>query len=87
MAFLKGLTYGELAEATDEKECVARFTLPPGSATALRTLPGLEHYDESKHCLRCFKPGTGTKDAPRAFSLKLRITTRGSGLRPTSHDE
>merc|ERR1712039_736760 len=71
MAFLKGLTYRELAEATGEKEREVCFTLPPGSATVLRTLPGFAHYDESKHCLRCLKPGTGTKDAPRPFSLKL----------------
>eukprot|EP00959_Pyramimonas_sp_CCMP1952_P389644 8165154-Pyramimonas_sp.AAC.1 len=38
MAFLKGLAYQELAEATGGKERVACFTLPPGSATVLRTL-------------------------------------------------
>eukprot|EP00959_Pyramimonas_sp_CCMP1952_P029368 616412-Pyramimonas_sp.AAC.1 len=78
MAFLKGLTYQELAEASGEKERAVCFTLPPGSATVLRTLIGFEHYDESKHCLQCLKPGTGTKGAPRALSLKLRRTTRGS---------
>eukprot|EP00959_Pyramimonas_sp_CCMP1952_P060714 1267937-Pyramimonas_sp.AAC.1 len=26
-------------------------------------------YDESRHCLGCLKPGTGAKDAPRAFAL------------------
>eukprot|EP00959_Pyramimonas_sp_CCMP1952_P030925 648659-Pyramimonas_sp.AAC.1 len=76
-----------LAEATGEKERVGCFTLPPGSATVLCALPGFENYDESKHCLQCLQPGTGTKDAPRAFSLKLRRTTGGFGLRPTSHDE
>ena len=40
VAFLKGLTYRELAEATGEKEREVCFTLPPGSASALRTLPG-----------------------------------------------
>ena len=70
MAFLKGLTYSELAEATGEKERMVCFTLPPGSATVLRSLPGFEHYDETKHCLQCLKPGTGTKDAPRAFSTQ-----------------
>ena len=62
------------------------FTLPPGSAQVLRTLPGFAHYDESRHCLQCLKPGTGTKDAPRAFSLKLRLTTRNIGLHPTCFD-
>eukprot|EP00959_Pyramimonas_sp_CCMP1952_P006757 141316-Pyramimonas_sp.AAC.1 len=73
MAFLKGLAYQELAEATGEKERVVCFTLPPGSATVLRALPGSENYDESKHCLQFLKPGTGTKDAPR-----LRLTTKSS---------
>eukprot|EP00959_Pyramimonas_sp_CCMP1952_P317940 6653407-Pyramimonas_sp.AAC.1 len=77
----------ELAGVTGEKERVACFTLPPGSATVLRTLPRFENYDESKHCLQCLKPGTGAKGAPRAFSLQLRRTTRGFGLRPTSYDE
>eukprot|EP00959_Pyramimonas_sp_CCMP1952_P116530 2435467-Pyramimonas_sp.AAC.2 len=70
MAFLSGLTDQELAEATGEQERVARFTLPPGAAAALRTLPGFE-----RHCLQCPKPGTGTADAPRAFSRKLKKTT------------
>eukprot|EP00959_Pyramimonas_sp_CCMP1952_P412729 8648561-Pyramimonas_sp.AAC.1 len=62
MAFLKRLTYQELAEATGEKERVACFTVPPGSATLLRALPGFERCDESKHCLECFTADTGTKD-------------------------
>ena len=86
-AFLKGLTYKELADATGEKERVVCCTLPPGSAHILRSFPGFEDYDEAKHCLQSEKPGTGTKDAPRAFSLKLRQTTRNMGLQPTSYDE
>ena len=85
-ALLKGLTYRELADATGEQERTVCFTLPPGSAAVLRTLPGFEDYDESKHCLRCLKSGTGTKDAPRAFSLKLKRTTENIGLVSTSYD-
>ena len=85
-AFLKGFTYKELAEATGEKERIVCFTLPPGSANALRKFPGFEDYDESVHCLQCIKPGTGTKDAPRAFSLKLRKITQSTGLRSTTFD-
>ena len=86
-AFLKGFTYKELAEATGEQEIIVCFKLPPGSAAILRTIKGYEHYDESKHCLRNTKPGTGTKDAPRAFSLKLRQTTKNLGLKSTSYDQ
>jgi len=87
-AFLKGFTYKELAELTGEAERTVCFKLPPGSAALLRKFPGYENYDESIHCLQCIKPGTGTKDAPRAFSLKLRKTTQSPriGLKPTSFD-
>ena len=85
-AFLKGFTYRELAEATGENERVVCFKLPPGSAMLLRKLPGYEDFDETIHCLQCIKPGTGTKDAPRAFSLKLSKTTKKIGLKSTSYD-
>ena len=71
-AFLKGFTYKELSEATGEKERLVCFTLPPGSAQLLRRIKGLEDFDESIHVLRCPKPGIGTRDAPRAFAVKLR---------------
>lgn len=74
-AFLKGYTYEGLSNAKGEGEREVCFRLPPGSAQVLRQLPGFEDYDESRRCLQCIKPGTGTKDAPRAFSLKLREAT------------
>ena len=51
-------------------------------------IPGYEDYDERTHCLQCDKPGTGAKDAPRAFSLKLATVTRSEkvGLVPTTYD-
>ena len=84
-AFLKGFTYKELAAATGEHERMVCFKLPPGSATLLRKFPGFENYDEAIDCLQCIKPGTGTKDAPRAFSLKLRKTTKCIGLKSKSY--
>eukprot|EP00959_Pyramimonas_sp_CCMP1952_P196138 4100810-Pyramimonas_sp.AAC.1 len=44
-AFLKRLTYCELAEAAGEKERMVCFTFPPGSASALRALPGFSSCD------------------------------------------
>ena len=70
-AFLQGMTYKEIQECTGEPERDVFFTLSPGSAAMLRRIPGYETYDERYECLRCLKPGTGTKEAPRAFSLKL----------------
>ena len=86
-AFLKGFTYAELAEATGEKERMVCFTLPPGSAAILRRFKGFEDFDETIHCLQCVKPGTGTKDAPRAFNLKLQRIIGSIGLYPTSFDQ
>eukprot|EP00974_Lingulodinium_polyedra_P032236 3104717-Lingulodinium_polyedra.AAC.1 len=48
-AFLKGFTYVELAAATGEQERIVCFTLPPGSVSILRSIPGFEDYDESLH--------------------------------------
>ena len=63
--------------------------LPRTKSTFYSTrLPGFEEYDERKHVLQCVKPGTGCKDAPRAFSLKLAKVTRHVeiGLQPLSSD-
>ena len=59
-----------------------------GMAEMLRQIPGYESYDERTHCLECDKPGTGSKDAPRAFSIKLATVTRNPkvGLVPTTFD-
>ena len=87
-AFLQGVTYEELAQATGQEERVVHFTLPNGSAQILRLIPGYEKYDERYHVLKCLKPGTGCKDAPRAFSMKLSKVTRSEevGLRPLAAD-
>ena len=60
--------------------------ITPGSAVALRALPGFEDDDESKHCEKRLKPGSGAKDVPRASSLKLEQTTQSIGLTSTSYD-
>ena len=70
-AFLKGITYDELAEATGEQERVVCFTLPPGSACILRSCHGFEHVGESKHCLQCIKPGTGTKGRTQSLLIEV----------------
>lgn len=87
-AFLQGVTYKEMAEATGQAERVVHFTVPPQSAHILRLLPEYKHYDERFHVLKCLKPGTGCKDAPKAFSLKLARVTRSDrvGLRPLAAD-
>ena len=87
-AFLQGATYQELEALTGDAPREVCFTLPKGMAEMLRKIPGYETYDERIHCLECDKPGTGSKDAPRAFSIKLATVTRSDavGLRPTTFD-
>lgn len=49
-------------------------------------MPGLETFDPAKGVLHCGKPGTGSVDAPRAFSLKLQGVLERIGLKPCSVD-
>ena len=87
-AFLQGATYQELEALTGDAPREVCFTLPRGMAELIRQIPGYETYDEKIHCLECDKPGTGSKDAPRAFSIKLATVTRNPrvGLVPTTFD-
>ena len=86
-AFLQGMTYQEIHELTGEDVRNVHFSLPPGADEQLRKLPGFENFDSRYECLKCDKPGTGTKDAPRAFSLKLASVTQNKcGMKPTFYD-
>ena len=87
-AFLQGMTYKEIHDLTGEAEREVHFTLPPEAAAHLRKLEGYHDFDERREVLKCVKPGTGCKDAPRAFSLKLAKCTRSSKvqLKPSMFD-
>ena len=82
-AFSKGFTYKDLADATGEKRSVDT-NLPLNSADILLPVPGLTDPDESMHYVTCDRHVYGTKDSPRAFSMKLKQTTVNNGLKPTS---
>ena len=75
-AFLQGVTYEELAEATGEPLREVNFYLPSYCYEFLRKLPGWEDFDPKTEVIHCVKPGTGCNDAPRCFSLKLSKVTR-----------
>ena len=50
-------------------------------------IKGCDEFDESIHVLRCPKPGIGTRDAPRAFALKLRkVIMDMKGKQIVDHD-
>ena len=71
-AFLKGVTYKELHEATGEPLREVNFYLPHYCTPLIRQVPGFEGFDPKTEVLHCDKPGTGSVDAPRCFSLKLK---------------
>ena len=76
-AFLQGVSYKELAEATGEPLREVNFVLPSYCIPLLRRIPGYEDFNPAREVLHCEKPGTGCNDAPRCFSMKLaKITSR-----------
>ena len=86
-AFLKGITYQDLAAATGEPEREVNFELSPDAVEVLRLCPGYEDFDHNTEVLHMIKPGTGCKDAPRCWSLKLaEATNTNYGAKGTTYD-
>ena len=85
-AFLQGVTYQELAELTGEPVREVNFYLPAYNIPQLRQISGYETFDPNCEVLHCDKPGTGSVDAPRCFSLKLAKITKECGLIPSNVD-
>ena len=86
-AFLQGVTYAELSRITGKPLREVCFDLPSNCVHLLRTLPGYADYDPTQEVLACTKPGTGLRDAPKAFALKLgQVTRDGCGLKSVSTD-
>ena len=71
-AFLQGVTCEELAALTGEPVREVNFYLPAYNISMLKQVPGFETFDAQTEVLHCDKPGTGSVDAPRAFSVKLK---------------
>ena len=78
-AFLKGMTYDEIARVTGEPLRSVQFDFPAKDAWLLRQLPGLEDYDNNLEILDLVKAMWGLKDAPRAFGMRLKVTLKGCG--------
>jgi len=85
-AFLQGLTFDELEAETREPRKYIAFTIPKGTLKHLRCVPNFENFNEHQHVLSCLKPGTGCRDAPRAFSLRLMKILRNFGMQSTMYD-
>lgn len=79
-AFLQGVSYDEIASETGQPMRDVSFEVCPKTAHVVKQLPGFQDFSPSVEVLHCLKPGTGCRDAPRAFSIQLRKATRSFGL-------
>ena len=70
-AFLRSLTFAEMAKLNNEPERKCAFMPPVGYGDFIRKLPGCSHFDETIHELELLKPIYGLKDAPRAWRRRL----------------
>ena len=73
-AFLRGLSFKELARLTGEVERKCAFLPPKGYESYVAELPGMSHFDPEKHELLMEKAIYGLKDAPRAWRITLHAT-------------
>ena len=84
-AFLKGMTYKEIAKVTGEPLRSVQFDFPANDAWLLRQLPGMEDYDNNLEILDLIKAMWGLKDAPRAFGMRLQSYSQRMWLRTGHH--
>ena len=85
---MQGTRYEEISRLTGKLVRGVYFMLPASSVAALKILTGFGDFYPILEVLHCDKPGTGLKDAPRAFSMKIKtITHCKCGLKPTSFDD
>ena len=85
-AFLKGLTFKEIAELTGKPLRRVQFQMPADCIHLLRRLPGLADFNPLVEILEFLKAIWGLKDAPRAFGMRRDQTLRLFGARPTCRD-
>ena len=70
MAFLRGLTFEEIAKTSGEPIRSIQFDLPNGANALLQTFDGFSDFNALAETLNMDKPGFGTKDAPWAWGIK-----------------
>ena len=85
-AFLQGVSYQELSDTKGQPLRDVSFELWGEGLACLRQLPGFRDFNPQEEVLHCLKPGTGSRDAPKCFSLKFRKVTSAFGFQPSSID-
>ena len=79
-AFLQGVSYSEIAAETGQPERDVNFDVCSRTVPLVQKLPGFHDWNPIEEVLHCLKPGTGCRDAPRAFSMQFRKATKAFGL-------
>ena len=79
-AFLQGVSYSEIAAETGQPERDVNFDVCSRTVPLVQKLPGFHDWNPVEEVLHCLKPGTGCRDAPRAFSMQFRRATKAFGL-------
>ena len=85
-SFLQGVTYEELSRITGEPVREVNFTLPRYCVDMLPQIEGFETFNPDKKVLHCDKPGTGSVDAPRAFSIESQGALTSLGMKASAVD-
>ena len=73
-AFLRGLTFEQLARLTGELLRKVAFVPPKGFESYIAELPGMQGFNVEKHELLMCRAIYGLKDAPRAWRITLHAT-------------
>ena len=85
---MKGICYKDLAAESGEPEREVCIELEAWVAEILRTFEGFEDFDPCIEVLVNTRPGTGCKDAPRCWSLRLgRVTDDKCGCVRSTFDD
>ena len=85
-AFLRGLTFEQVAAMDGEVKRKVQFTMPPGSIPVLRQLEGYEDFNPVTEVLLLLRCGFGLKDAPRLWQVMLKQVMEKTGGKPLISD-
>ena len=86
-AFLKGLTFEQIAAETGTEARIVHVDLPAATVQLLQTIPGYEDFNSLCEVLLMVRPGFGLKDAPRAWNLRLVRIIISFGAHPCHADQ
>jgi hypothetical protein len=75
-AFLRGMTFADLAKIQGEKVRQVQMRLPPGTAPLLQRLDVFQDFNMLTEVLELLRPGCGLVDAPRSWGIEFAVALR-----------